>query len=184
MKELMIDTETLDVTPKAVVLSVAVVPFTQKNGPDKVNTYYAALDIQPQLDVGRTISESTLKFWMEQDKEVRDAAFEGGAHPLELLNELLQLYNGYDLIWANGPAFDLIILEDLARDFQLFNSTPWKFWQGRDVRSMREETVGRDWVPDNIPEDILELGSHHPIYDCYVQIEVVRKARESILPAL
>jgi len=182
--EVMIDIETIDVTPKAVVLSVASMMFNQKEGASLTSTYYKKLELQPQFDIGRTISERTIMWWMEQDAEVRNEAFGIQRFPVDkVLKGLAKNCAGARNIWANGPMFDIIILEDLARDFGVFSDLEeaWKFYQTRDLRTLKDEAgLDRTWAPESIPDKV-NFGKHHPVTDCYIQIEALRAARE-ILP--
>lgn len=184
--ELMIDIETLDVTPKAVVLSVGAVPFTQEYGANLNNVFYEKLQLQEQLDIGRSVSESTLIWWMERDSNIRLSQFnlEGRTRVANALLDLAKFSEPYGNIWANGPMFDIIILEDLARDYHVFDQIPWMFYQTRDVRTIKDEAgLERGWQPESIPDKLMKggYGLHHPVTDCYIQIEAVREARGSIL---
>lgn len=180
-KEMMVDIETLDVVPRAVVLSVAAVPFTQKDGAELDKAFMKRVELQPQFEIGRTVSEATLNWWFEQDKEVIAEAFHHQRFAADkVLKGLATVCEGYDTFWANGPQFDFIILEDLARDFGVFHELPWMFFQQRCVRTIKDEAgLDRRWQPDHMPEGM--KGAHDPVTDCYVQIEALRAARD-LLP--
>ena len=72
------DVETLGVESNAVVLSAALIHFD----PEKRPTYQDLLDnacfvkfnAKEQLDMGRTVSKSTLAWWKEQHEYVRKLA--------------------------------------------------------------------------------------------------------------
>ena len=55
----MIDLETLDTLPHAVILSIGAVKFNEKNIDD--GAFYRVITIQSNLDEHRTISPSTLR---------------------------------------------------------------------------------------------------------------------------
>ena len=74
MKHIMIDLETMGVTPQAPIVSVGAVMFdpdTRKIGRKMSGkTFYAELDWEWQ---DRKPCESTVQWWSEQSKEARDA---------------------------------------------------------------------------------------------------------------
>lgn len=180
MKELMIDIETLDTQPSALVLSIGAQMFSQDLGP-MGEPFRRVLSITEQLRLERTISESTVKFWLELSDEKSFAKI--FAPPQRsTLKEALEALNAYclmyDQVWANSPSFDLVILESLYRAVELPN--PLKFFLARDVRTLRDVAkLPRGWEPEiKIP------GDHHdPVSDCLWQIAAVRESRKRLAPA-
>ena len=77
---------------------------------------------------------------------------------------------GIDNIWAQGPAFDIVILEDLYR--QLGRPIPWNFWQIRDSRTLF--SVHGD------PRKKDRLGAHNALIDCYYQARAVQHIYKSV----
>lgn len=174
--ETMIDIETLDTSHTAVILSVGIVRFT---GADTGAKKHLVLPIQPQLNAGRTISESTLLWWAEQNPEAFSKAFTRDRYWMTgFFNEMeITLHRFRDEpmnIWSNGPSFDMTILDSLYADFK--KDTPWHFREYRDVRTIKElAQIEPDWQPVNftpIP--------HDPVSDCLWQIELVREARRRL----
>lgn len=134
LKHVSIDIETLDTKPSALVLSIGLCVFN-KDG--ITHTLYRELQIQCQISEGRTISESTLKFWLEQGQKFNDLIFSDEKAFITLAISDLNKYLDQDtLIWANSPDFDLVILEDLAKTYNIgFN---WNFRNFRDFRTIRQ----------------------------------------------
>lgn len=129
----MIDIETLDTSPSAVILSVGLVGFTK----DRIlEEQYTVLPIQQQINDGRTISESTLKWWMNQSKEAR-AVFDTKPTEDSLKLSLVQLSNFISRynkakIWSYGANFDTVLIDDLMRTSDV--KIPWNYW---DIRCLR-----------------------------------------------
>lgn len=136
MNHYMIDLETLDTTPSAVILSIGVAefdPYKNKIG----KTFYRTIGtkfVQP----GRTISIDTVAWWMEQSDAAREAITNptnvvslGSA--LSALTEFLGPDIDNTVVWGNGATFDISILEH-AYDYR----APWKFWNVRDMRTVKE----------------------------------------------
>lgn len=177
--ELMFDIETLDTQPTAVVLSLGAILFN----PDGtiVDRFYRALDIQAQLNAGRTVSQDTLLWWSQQSSNARDEAFSPVRKTVpSVLGEFYCFVgnsphdNNVTKFWCNGPAFDGIILESLARDFN--HLIPWRYNQLRDQRTLVDMANFR--VADHNPDII---GTPHtPIYDCEFQISVITACRNKL----
>lgn len=173
--EMMIDIETLDVKPSAVVLSIGAVVF-HPNG-HVMDRWYRVLQVQEQLDRGRTVSFDTITWWMSQDGDARNEAFAPVRQMVaETLSDLLAFCRTYDAnaYWALGPQFDYIILENLFNE--LNREVPWGYGQLRDVRTICNETkIDRR----NPGSQVLGIP-HTPIYDCEYQIELLTMARGRI----
>jgi hypothetical protein len=72
----MLDIETLATTPDAVVLSFAAVKFNEFNAQETyIDEINVALDVDEQINLGRTVNPETLNWWATQPKEIQEAAF-------------------------------------------------------------------------------------------------------------
>lgn len=174
--EIMFDIETLDTKPTAVVLSLGAVMF-ERDG-TVVDRFYRVLSIQEQIDAGRTVSESTLLWWLGQDHNAIAEAFAPVRRPVA--SALGEFYGwakekpvaSITKFWANGPNFDGTILEDLARNFGAL--VPWGYNQLRDQRTL-VDAAGFS-ISSHDPSII---GTPHtPVYDCEFQISVITECRE------
>ena len=118
--------------------------------------------------MGRTIDDSTMAWWAKQDSKVRDEAFseDGRINLEEMTTQLNKFLVGVDKIWCQGPAFDMVILEDLYK--QLGKPTPWQFWQVRDSRTLF------GLMPSDPRKEIQE-DLHNALADCYYQAICVQK---------
>ena len=134
-KHLMVDMETMAVSPNAVVLSLGAVHFNPYgNGyGDKI---YFRIDLDDQDKLGREIDPNTIEWWSKQDPKVMEEAFSPDNRiPLvEAMDRFHKFAWGCDAFWSHGAPFDLVIIEDLCR--QLERPMPWNFWQLRDTRTI------------------------------------------------
>lgn len=160
--DLMLDIETLSTRPNAVILSLGAVkfdPFTSFIDIDE--GLDIKIDVDEQTSIGRHVQEETLNWWATQPKEVQEAAL--GEHGRASIDAFTKKINkmmvGVDQIWCQGPAFDMVIIEDLYR--QLGKPTPWQFWQVRDSRTL--------FGVFGDPRDKNRHGAHNALMDCVYQ---------------
>lgn len=129
-----IDFETLDTAPSTVVLSIGACLFKPYRS-EIVNEFYYVLTIQDQIDAGRTISESTMMWWMQQGEEARKALFDPKIKRCSLDKALFLFASWlpeYTCVWGNGASFDISILDNLYG----YKKMPYKHWNVRDIRTV------------------------------------------------
>ena len=134
-KHLMVDMETMAVSPRTVVLSLGAVKFNPF-GSEIYDELYFKIDLDDQDKLGREIDPNTLDWWAKQDPVVMEEAFSIDGR-IPLLNAVDQFHKfawGCDKFWSHGATFDLVILEDIYR--QLNKPLPWHYWQLRDTRTL------------------------------------------------
>lgn len=132
----MIDIETLDTAPSSTVLSVGAVKFNPYNANDPYERMLWRPSVDEQLEGGRTTSDDTLAWWAKQDANIREVTFtEDGRIPLkQFFAETNKYLVGVDKIWCQGPQFDMVILENLFKQFNHHRN--WAFWQVQDCRTI------------------------------------------------
>jgi hypothetical protein len=142
-KHLMVDLETMAVTPRAVVLTLGAVHFNPY-GNGYSDKLYLRFDLDDQDLLKREIDPNTLDWWAKQDPKVMEEAFSPDNRvPLrEAMDQFHKFAWGCDAFWAHGSLFDIAILEDLYR--QIEKPVPWQYWQIRDTRTIFD--LG--WDPD------------------------------------
>ena len=163
----MLDLETLGTRPDCVIMTLGAVKFNPfDNDSEPGPGIYLRMDIEEQLALGRTVDDSTIEWWAQQDERVRTEAWEGGDRSSihDLKRELNRFLVGVDDIWSQGPVFDIAILEDLYRSQKW--GFPWSFWQIRDSRTLFKITNHR-----------LEKSrdqAHNALMDCVYQAQAVQ----------
>lgn len=163
----MLDIETLSTRPESVILTLGAVKFDPwDNDVDTKQGFYIRINADEQMALGRHVLESTVEWWETQPEEVREEALgEGDRATLEeFTDQLNRFLVGADAIWCQGPAFDIVILENLYR--QLNKPTPWNYWQIRDSRTLFQ--VHGD------PREKDRKGAHNALIDCYYQARGVQ----------
>jgi len=132
----MIDIETLATCASATVLTVGAVKFDPYNSEDPHTRKLWRPSVDEQLNRGRTTSDDTLAWWAKQDEHVRETTFtETGRIPVEtFMSQLNKYLVGVDKVWCQGPQFDMVILEDLFKQFE--HHCNWAYWQVMDSRTI------------------------------------------------
>lgn len=175
----MIDIETMSTSPTAAILQVGAVWFdldaTVPNGP----TFERTVSLQSSVLAGLTIDPSTVAWWQRQSPEAQQA-IDTNPEPLDRVLMALAYFvrsgladlkpsDNKALIWANGIAFDIAVLENayLALGLQI----PWYFRNVRDHRTVlriAEELVG--WKRGGRPT------AHTALADARAQVEDLQSA--------
>lgn len=165
--DLMLDLETLGTRPGCVILTIGAVKFDPYSLAEPGPGIYMRVDADEQIAAGREVQEDTLKWWMDQVEDVREEALgEADRVSVEYMyRELNRICVGVQNIWAQGPVFDIAILENIYRQYGW--PTPWQFWQIRDSRTLfgvhgDPRVKGRE-------------GHHNALADCVYQAQGVQQ---------
>jgi hypothetical protein len=163
----MLDLETMGYRTRSVILTVGALKFDPYNKNAEPGAgFYARLNVDQQFELDRTIDESTLDWWSEQDPVVREEAFaETDRMDIDVFTaQLNRFLVGVDEFWAQGPTFDMVIMESLYRD--LNQPAPWSYSRVMDSRTLFR--VAGDPRPKN------NTGAHNAMIDCYNQAIAVQ----------
>jgi len=135
--DIMLDIETLATSPDAVVLTFGAIKFDPFNPSIQMSDgIYFRINVDEQIDLGRRVDEGTVDWWGTQSAEVREEALgETDRVSLEDFTKALNKFVvGATRIWAQGPVFDIVILENLYR--QIGKPAPWQYYSIRDSRTL------------------------------------------------
>ncbi|RYM59997.1 Uncharacterised protein [Serratia quinivorans] len=177
-----IDTETLDTTPSAVILSIGAFAFdiddvrqTQKNIIDVArytgdeysdNALYYLADTFDQLMKGRTVSAKTQDWWRKQGEEAQEALI-GDREPLRLCLGLLSNWikaHHEARIFFRGTDFDGSILEHAYRMYEI--ECPWHWGGKRDVRTYIDAmTKGTKGYLPKTHQPCFAMVKHNSLHD-------------------
>jgi hypothetical protein len=167
--DVMLDLETMGTGPDCVILTIGAIKFDPRRDQVSDDCLYFRFDVDRQIELGRTVDDSTMEWWSRQNEQVREEAFgDGDRHdPDSILDELNRFLVGVNNIWAHGPVFDIVILENLYR--QLGRPCPWNYWQISDSRTLfkcmpQDPRTGRD-----------QGDLHNALADAYSQAQGVQK---------
>jgi len=132
----MIDIETLGTEPSSVIMSVGGVKFDPYTSDVPHDGKHWMLDVDAQTDAGRDVNDSTLEWWAKQEQSIQDRAFstEGRTSLQEFMPDLNKWLVGCHTIWCQGPQFDMVMLENLFKQFD--HHMNWFYWQVSDSRTL------------------------------------------------
>ena len=163
----MIDLESLGTRPDCAILTLGAVKFDPYTPNGFGETLYFRIDVDEQLELGREIQQDTLDWWAKQADDVREEAL--GEHDRISLESMYHQLNkflvGVGNIWCQGPAFDIVILENIYR--QKGWPTPWQFWQIRDSRTL--------FGVHGDPREKGKAGLHNALEDSISQAQGVQE---------
>jgi len=177
---IMLDIETLDVAPSAVMLSIGMVAFDDR---EIYDLFYAVPDMQEQMDAGRTVNASTILWWMQQSSEARKVFDEqrlkksapNWEHYCTVLVRAAEFIKKYPKakIYSYGGDFDIPILANAFKGPFSPNDIPWRF---TDVRCFRTwcDDHGVRYTSSRDPR-----VAHHALDDAKAQANHMLKYWES-----
>jgi hypothetical protein len=163
----MLDLESLGTRPDCAILTLGAIKFDPFRPDAFGDSLYLRIDVDQQLSLGREVQADTLEWWSRQADDVREEAL--GEHDRVGLEEMYRQLNkftvGVNNIWCQGPAFDIVILENIYR--QMGWPTPWQFWQIRDSRTL--------FGVHGDPRVKGKAGLHNALEDCISQAKGVQE---------
>lgn len=158
----MIDIEGLGTGPDAAILTIAAQSFDPFGTGHYDRHYYARITLESQEN--RRIQDDTLAWWATQPEAQAEAFAEDNRIPLDqALDELYRLAWQHDYIWAQGPTYDINILEHAYKSYN--KTQPWQFYRIRDSRTVLSLWPGRPVPPT----------SHHALEDTRKQINILQQ---------
>lgn len=161
----MIDIETLGTKAESVVLTIGALRFDPNSDVDPTDGLHLYLNVDEQTEAGRLVSEDTLQWWSEQAEEVRSDVFreDGRSTVKQALDSLYTFVKDAEAVWAQGPTFDMIILENLYASHG--RSAPWRYSKVRDSRTL--------FAVLGDPRGSFPMA-HNALVDCYHQAKGIQ----------
>ena len=175
--DVMIDLETLDITPTASVLTIGAVrfdPFGDDVKDPTCDKLYIRVDLDSCEDIGCTINPETVDWWGRQSQAAQDEAFDP-QYRISVQDAMNQLYKfcwGAKRVWSHGAGFDVIILEHLFR--KIGKAVPWSFWEVRDTRTLFDIGINPNRPP---------VLKHHALEDAWNQAVGVQNVFKTLRTA-
>lgn len=179
MNIISVDLETLGTKTNAVIASIGIAVVDAHTGA-VVDKYKARIDVDQS---GRSISSSTLAFWLNQSKDAQLLTFATNdeqceklhALPIAIasLNQFLARYLEEDAtIWGNPATFDITILQNAFEQCGL--PQPWLYWQVECLATLRRRA-------SDAYRDIKFVGVKHDcLDDALHQAKIIRHVLQEL----
>ncbi len=137
MNNVMIDLETLGVTPNSIILSIGAVEFDQFNLGD---VFHMGIDYNDQVKLGMHVDASTAMWWIGQEQGAQQALMKITAGALSLSVVLAKFAAtfknwGKKRLWCNGASFDIPILVAAHKKANIIQ--PWRYSNEMDMRTIK-----------------------------------------------
>jgi hypothetical protein len=127
------------------------------------------VELESALKAGRTISASTLQWWLTQRPEIMKKMFDSPAPLSRVLEGLARFFALNQLVypWGNSAGFDLGMTADAYTKAGL--ALPWRYTNERCYRTVRSMSdLKRGTKPEN---------AHDPVADCHYQISELARLK-------
>lgn len=181
---LMIDLETLDTRPTAVVFQVGLIAFKDVlhdkpmafEEPPLENLILGEkllhVDILSQVIRGRTIDPETVAWWNQQKPEswMRHPEETVLEHDVFAAISEMMGHHGIGDVWSNSPSFDAVLMRSLGDDMKKrgiqFHEFP-SFRSDMDMRTLKALLLRKGM---GLPK---KETTHNALKDCRDQVELV-----------
>lgn len=177
--QIMVDLETLDTKPSAIVLSIGLCRFDPAAADPIRDKHYVVLSVGDQEENERTVSDGTLNWWSERSDEAKSVLLLAAAADHEVHEQLMGIadWMGKDtVLWGNGSDFDNVILADLYRTYEF--KQPWSFRANRCYRTLcalGERRMTNAWRKKLGPEPEREGVHHNALDDAVYQARIAAR---------
>ena len=133
-QHIMIDIETLGTGSRSAILQIGAVVF-QPRSPRVEESFSVNVNLVSCVLAGLEIDASTAEWWRHQSDVAKLSLLDPAAVPLQAALAQLSTFVGVGRpIWARGPHFDIVILENAYRAVDA--KVPWRYSAVRDSRTV------------------------------------------------
>lgn len=163
MKHVMIDLETIGNDHNGLFTTIGACTFDPDTG-EIGKQFYESINWESALAAGCTVTPDTIKWWMTQSEEARAEIVKTGINIDSALHLFKEWLPDNAVVWGNGPIFDIVKLESAYG----YYNVPWKFYNVRCVRTIRDLAKGkvnRDDIPfEGVKHNALDDAIHQAKY--------------------
>lgn len=183
MRHMMIDIETLDTRPSAVVFQVGVVVFEDAlmqdvQGSAIIQQRKFDLDIMPQIFAGRTMDSETINWWLTQKLPIIPINKDSVHFVFEEIERMVSEFE-VSYVWSNSPSFDAVIMRSLAESLGVAYEFP-SFRTDMDLRTLKnickmKKVIVIDSEPRETTHDALQdaLDQVDDLLNMMVHLKIV-----------
>lgn len=162
-KHIVIDIETLGRRNNAAITQVGIVLADENL--DVLDQYLIQVAPDVWNTCNRTFTGETLLWWMQQkNTPISNTPTHSVCSYKDLVDKLYKIFRRYNteetIVWTKG-SMDLFCIKDICEYLNM--ETPWKFWQPRDIRTVKEiikewKTIKNENAHNSLDDAITELN--------------------------
>lgn len=159
-QQVMLDLETLGTRPGSVIVSIGAVKFDHQK---IFSEFYQLIDAADAQRCGLVLDAETVMWWLKRDEAARMEIADTVSVPLVQALQSFSHWLGDDAeVWGNGASFDNVLLASAYKQIQM--PVPWKFWNDRCYRTMKDLHPGikmeREGTHHNALDDARSQAKH------------------------
>jgi hypothetical protein len=156
---IMVDIETLDNKPGAIITEIGAVGFSIKeNKLDPIANFNRKLNVRESLKDGFTMGLDTLAWWIGKDAKKLKEEYLESLHISNVNNLQLSEFRAFlnmhpmesTYLWAKSPSFDLRLLKSYYDKYQPDQPLPWEFRNEMCYRTLTSLFDSEIYVPKPI----------------------------------
>jgi len=172
----MLDLETLGITPGSIVLSIGAVEFNETN---LGQTFHMGIFVESSVEAGMQCDASTAMWWISQSEEAQKAILNMTADAATLTSVLHRFSDAFPdwkskRIWANGAAFDFPILAAAYKKVGMV--IPWRYSNEMDMRTIKGCVGKKVWDRLKEPPTV----AHDGLADAISQARTLQKVLREV----
>ena len=130
--DVMLDLETMGVSPTAAIIQIGACAFDIEVGVG--DGFERTISLQSSLIYGGKLDQDTLDWWKKQPAEARKSVSIDADDIFSVLNDFTKWFPDNPLIWSNGASFDVPVLHSAYNRLGL--EPPWPYNRVRDTRTL------------------------------------------------
>lgn len=181
MKHIMVDLETMSSSPRAAIVSIGAVEFSNLG---LGREFYVNVELQSSLDYGLEIDGATVGWWLRQEPAAQQRLLDPTPQPLHLALDAFHVFlgeTGAEFVWSKPADFDLAILHSAYRAkghaCGSIGERPWDRRKGRCMNTFLH-TVQVLGVEPTLPPNGL---AHDALSDSKYQAQVIVSALQQLV---
>lgn len=162
--QIMLDIETLATTSNASIVSIGAIKFNPTDeimNTNHMDTFYSLVDYSND---NRYKDQDTIIWWNNQSNTTKNELYNSPRESLEAsLTRFKKWIYPCKIVWSNSPSFDCSILKNAFEQTNI--QCPWKYYDERDVRTVRSLF------------NIKIENNHNSLDDCLNQVNCIKSVQ-------
>lgn len=165
---IMLDLETMAISPNAAVIQIGARAFNSMSGEVYGEGFEINVDLMSSIMLGGEVHEGTARWWRDRGGLPTPTGKFEMRSALKKLTEFFAKFPNIKRVWAQGPSFDVAILEGYF--VRMGAPAPWTYHNARDTRTVYDLARQRGW------EKSERATAHTALADCDQQILTLMSA--------